>query len=87
MSFAIGSSPIPVHRFVILDAVSSVAWATVTVVGGYLAGQALGIDVGDVRLVVLAIGGIVILLVSVRILAGYLWSRRRREEQPPTPQQ
>jgi membrane protein DedA with SNARE-associated domain len=75
MAFAIGSSAIPLHRFLLLDVVGAAARATVAVGGGYLAGRALNFVVADVKLVVLAIGGIVVLLVLLRILAGRLWGR------------
>ena len=70
MSFAIGMSPIPLHRFVLLGLVSSVVWAVAMTMGGYAFGGTLALILGDMqkwRLPIFwGVLGLAVIVVAVR---------------------
>jgi membrane protein DedA with SNARE-associated domain len=47
--FVIGASSFPAKRFILLNVVGALIWATVVGVGGYLFGHALKIIIGDIK--------------------------------------
>jgi membrane protein DedA with SNARE-associated domain len=47
--FAIGVSGFNAKRFVVLNAIGAVLWATTVAAGGYVFGQALEIVIGDIK--------------------------------------
>lgn len=59
--FGLGMSPVPTMKFVILNAVSALLWASAIGTAGYLFGKALETLLGDIkRYELVAMGGILI---------------------------
>ncbi|MBM4275729.1 MAG: DedA family protein [Deltaproteobacteria bacterium] len=73
---AVGLSRVPVSRYLILDAISALAWAAVVGTAGYFFGSALEIFLGDLKKYELIIFGVIFLLGAVVWLLLH-WRRRR----------
>lgn len=74
--FMIGMSPVPVIKFLLLNAVGAFVWACLVGVGGYLFGNALEIVIGDIKHYEVHVFGI-ITIAGVLIWSLYFYRRRK----------
>ncbi len=68
--FAIGMSPVPSMKFVILNAISALLWASAIGTAGYLFGKALETLLGDIRRYELEV------MAGILIVGAAIWTVR-----------
>ncbi|MGA8206041.1 MAG: hypothetical protein WB812_16110, partial [Woeseiaceae bacterium] len=66
-------------KFLVLDLVGSVAWASIFVAIGYLSGQALEIVVGDIRRIEMILLAALVVLGAIAVVVHF-WLKRRRQQ-------
>ena len=67
-------------KFLVLDLMGSMAWATIFVVTGYLSGQALEAFIGDIRRIEMILLAALLLLGATAAVVHW-WLKRRREQE------
>jgi len=83
--FVIGMSPVPTIKFVLLNAVGALVWATAVGTGGYLFGNALEALLGNIKHYEHeAFGAIAVIGILVWMIYFYRRRKRRRSSMKPS---
>lgn len=80
--FMIGMSPVATRRFIVLNMVGAIVWATTVGTGGYLFGLALEALIADIKHYELEVIALILLVGGVGWLIHF---RRKKRSQDPSP--
>lgn len=66
-------------KFLVLDLVGSIAWASIFVATGYLSGQALEVVVGNIKRIEMILLAALVVLGAIAVVVHF-WLKRRRQQ-------